>query len=355
MKTIKFMLVILTVIVMLGVALVVGRGITGTWNPAEWGKSEDKPVEGNENDDNNPSSVDVSFDLGFNDVQENCVKMSFAKLPRNAYRANGVDDNALISYTVNAEVYPNTAPDKRLSWDLTCDDDINVSTYLTLTSVTDYSCVVVCKKAFPDYVFTLKATSLESGVFASIKIRCEGIPTDMSVVDLKGNNELSASWNNQNEFTINLTNDIGFIGESYAETITIKSVTLAGTVDTYGKYFVSTPTSGTSALTISPSYTETHKSKDINEYYSVSDLFTLSVNNQTLIINASAYPVGTFQKSDTGYLHNGTYGTMLTNVVTSPTNVYLTITLSCGNIYKTVHVDLNVGVVSVNLGNDIVW
>ncbi len=276
-----------------------------------------------------------------------------AKLPHSAYRANGVSDNALVSYTVNATLYPSNVEDKRLSWKLTCEDEIDISTYLTITVSEDTSsCVLTCLKAFPEHVIKLTATSLDSGAYGSVNIRCEGIPTGMTVTDTDGNSTLSVKWANAKDFNVNLTNDIGFIGDSYRQNITVKQVTVYGTVDCYGIYFVDQLT-GLNGLSLSPSYTEVYSTKNINEVYP--NIVTVAVDNGILTITPVAYPLGSAESSSTGVVVNGKRGTKFTNAVLPPKDVYVEIIIACGDIEKTVRVDINNGVQSVSLGSDIVW
>lgn len=115
-------------------------------------------VSGNKTDDdlNNKQDgedSDTSFSGGsaIGDIVDNGVTLLSAVLPRSAYEANGVPEQAETAYNLTAEVMPDYASNKMLDWSISWQDSESewasgkeVTDYVTITPTTDGALTAVC-------------------------------------------------------------------------------------------------------------------------------------------------------------------------------------------------------------------
>lgn len=179
------------------------RGNDGKW----FGNFKD--ISGWHWTDNTPSDKNTSnLDLLFEEGENNGITMLTALLPRSAYAANGVSERAQVAYNITATIYPTTAENKLVDWALQwADDGSNVTTHASLSIPSDGSLTVTLAvtQAFPDRNMKLICTSRDSGASGFALIRCEGLPTSMTV---EGSETIinNCRWGNSNTYSINLSN-----------------------------------------------------------------------------------------------------------------------------------------------------
>ncbi len=96
---------------------------------------------------------DTSFSGGsaIGDIIDNGVTLLSAVLPRSAYKANGVSEQAETAYTLTAEVTPDYASDKMLDWAISWQNSESewasgkeVTDYVTITPTVDGASTAVC-------------------------------------------------------------------------------------------------------------------------------------------------------------------------------------------------------------------
>lgn len=103
-------------------------------------------------------------------VENNGVKLMSAKLPKEAYAANGIDPLADTAYTVTATVEPADADDKTIDWTISFKNPSSswangksVTDYGTITATSDGALTAnfVCKQAFGEQII-ITATSRDN-------------------------------------------------------------------------------------------------------------------------------------------------------------------------------------------------
>lgn len=136
------------------------NGNLKTWH---WTDKSPAGVGGNVGDNNNNSGKDDNFTGGseIGDVVDKGIKLYSAEIPRAAYAANGVSEQAENAYTITAEVSPDYASDKALDWLVSwfnADSEFasgkTVTDYVTITPTADgaSSAVCVCLQDFGEPV-----------------------------------------------------------------------------------------------------------------------------------------------------------------------------------------------------------
>ena len=330
-----------------------GNGNVKTWHWSSLDKGiTDTPPDDKPDDKPTTNGETGNLDFVMTEGENNGFTLLSAKLPRAAYSANGISEDAELAYVVTATLYPADAENQLVDWALVWEDDETpVTSCVTLTIPEDgsLSVTLVCTEAFPNRAIKLICTSRDSGASAYKLIRCEGIATEILV-----NNATAISdcrWGNTNTYAINLSNALDYVGEAQYETLTVKSVTLYGTVSHYDKYYVPDTTLG---LNQGSTWHEGWTEIALSEKYP--NALTASVSGHNLVLEMIAYPSKTAGGSNYGYKNpaGGGYGIMFSDVYTTPENAYAEIVIGTDRMEKTFRVDFSVGVTGVSLGDDII-
>lgn len=352
-KTKKRVIACVTALILAG-AVFVGIGTDGfrDWDAKTWFNSwgTEQPA----TDDKTSGGLDFDFSEG---EANNGVSYMIAKIPRSAYPANNISDTVKVAYSITATLIPDNVDNKLVDWSLVWgDDESPVTTCASLNIPSDGSLTVTLSllSAFPDRDMKLICTSRDSGVSGFLFVRCEGIPTSITV----GGSESSITgcrWGNTNTYAINLTNEIGYISESQYSKITVASVTLHGTATSYGKYFLKGDLGP--ALTslyqgVTPNWSEGSKQGELSEYFPNAVQASISEHNLVITVANSVISYG---KYTANVMQNGASGVMFENVVIGKQNeTYAEIVLQIGELEKTFRVDFTVSVTGVVIGDDIV-
>lgn len=256
--------------------------------------------------------------------------------------------NGGISITVTATVYPSNVENKLVDWKLVwAEDETSVTSCVTLDIPTDGSLTVTltCTEAFPNKPMKLICTSRASGASAFIEVRCDGIPSEMTV---DGGTTIDVHWNNTSQYDIELDNLINYIGDSYYDVLTVKSVTINGTIDYYNWLWKANSTSAfDGTYTVAGNHTQ-YQLKDL-----YSDAVTASISNRKLTLSVIAYPSTTYSSSlfNTACPNStmGGVGAKWTDVYFLPEDVSADIVIGTGNLTETIHVNFIIDVSSITL------
>ncbi|MGN0812943.1 MAG: hypothetical protein ACI4MQ_05520 [Candidatus Coproplasma sp.] len=173
-----FMIVIIIAVVLgVGVMLIgyVSRNDEGKWfsnsDLASWHWSDNKKDEDNgnkdENKDENNGNVIIT---GGN--SDSGVSVYSAVLPRSAYEANGISENADTAIKLTATIKPDYAYNKKVAWSVKWQNESaewaqgkTVTDYVSVDSVGDLEANAICKQAFGEPVeitCTVEGTEIKS-------------------------------------------------------------------------------------------------------------------------------------------------------------------------------------------------
>lgn len=166
MKTIgKVIAVVLAILVVFGLAVGIGRAITGTWDIRDWGKQTEcvhEYIDGVCKHCGQPEISENESGAFISEITEYGVKLASAKISRANYNAYGVSSQAESANIITATILPENADFKQLDWSLefvpregiTADTEWvegkNVTDYLTLIPTSDgaNTAVLTCLQPF---------------------------------------------------------------------------------------------------------------------------------------------------------------------------------------------------------------
>lgn len=347
----------ITAIIAVFLAILCGAYVTlslvfGSWNPVKW---TDRPTHGDEN--NKPALDSPNLDLSFEEGENNGISMLTALLPRSAYAANGVSERAQVAYNVTATIYPSTAENKLVDWALKwADDGANVTTHASLSIPSDGSLTITLSvtEAFPDRNMKLICTSRDSGASGFALIRCEGLPTAITVEGSETTIN-NCRWGNSNTYSINLSNSLGFVGDAQYDKLTVKSVTLKGHIQHYDMVFFPNVFGDLNKIESSgqgSTYSEGGSVIQLSEKYP--NALTASISERKLVLTMSAFPNSTCTSYNVGSTVNGSTGTKIFGYNSSPKDAYAEIVLQVGNLTKTFRVNFVVGVTGIEMGDIVI-
>lgn len=343
----------ITAIIAVFLAILVGAYVTlslvfGSWNPVKW---TDRPTHGGNS--NNTTTDNPNLDLSFEEGENNGISMLTALLPRSAYAANGVSERAQVAYNITATIYPTTAENKLVDWALQwADDGSNVTTHASLSIPSDGSLTVTLAvtQAFPDRNMKLICTSRDSGASGFALIRCEGLPTAITVEGSETTIN-NCRWGNSNTYSINLSNSLGFVGDAQYSKLSVKSVTLHGYIQYYDMVFYpnifNSDISKIEASGQGSTYSEGGSRINLTEKYP--NALKATISGRNLVLTMSAYPSATCTSTNVGSSVNGTTGTKVFGYNSAPKDAYAEVVLQSGSLVKTFRVDFVVGVTGVGL------
>lgn len=302
------------------------------YKPAEWFKKPEQ-VEGEQPKDDINSYVVSSMSL-------------YAAAPQS---------NDGISQTVTAKIYPSTAINKAVDWQLVwADDETPVTSCVTLNVPTDGSLTVTltCTEAFPDRTMKLICTSRDSGVTASTEVRCEGVPSSMTV---DGGSTVNINWSKTSNYAIELSNLINYVGDSKYNALTVSSVTVHGTIDYYDVLWVNNVTASFNDIASASSwnYYSGYRQYNLTDLYSTP--LTASISNRKLVLSAIAYPAAKCSMHNNGASAPsggpGGYGARSDEVYLAPKDVYADVVIATGSFSKTIRVNFIVGVTALSFNS----
>lgn len=216
------------------------------WNVKTWfgrGGSNNIVQPDNPNPPIDTSAIDGAV---MSDGENNGIALLTAKLPRSAYSANGISENADTAYILTATITPDEATDKRVrytaAWsnaDSEWAQDKAISDYLTIKQ-TDYAltATVECKQAFGEQI-VITCTSLDnSAAYATclVDYRVRILGNSFIGAWVSGAGDPSCSFNTKNtdglvtaylyadsvmSFSVSTDKSVGSISDTYTCTATI--------------------------------------------------------------------------------------------------------------------------------------
>lgn len=149
-------------------AIVIGLGAVSSWftnwNIKTWFGRGGGTITQPNKDDMSKDKEKSSDGAIIADGESNGIRVMTAKLPRAAYKANGISEQADTAYILTATVEPASATDKTVDWavewvnsDSDWASEKTVTDYVTVTPVSDgaLTATVECKQAFGEQVKVL--------------------------------------------------------------------------------------------------------------------------------------------------------------------------------------------------------
>ncbi len=322
---------------------------TGKQKPSEWfKKSETEQITAVSDFNGENKTVDG---VVVNAKVSQGIRLMSAKLfTAGTYSAEGV------SQTVTATIYPVSAVNKAVDWALVWSDTgepVTDCVSLIIPSDGALTVTLTCTKAFPDRSMKLICTSRDSGVRAELSVTCEGKPSDITI---NNGSAVSVNWSKSATYNISLDNAFGYVGEKFYNDLTVKSVTLYGTIKHYDVAYVNRFESGGTAV-----YNNELSDYDGVITYDFAEKYpnalSASISGHSLNLSAISLPSATYGSCSTGApaIHGGGNGTRYSDVTLAPENVYADVVVGTGSLTKTVRVNFIAGVTSISMSNAVVF
>lgn len=250
--------------------------------------------------------------------------------------ATVASENGSVSKTLTAVVLPDDAPNKAVDWTIKWSDDAplkdkNISEYITVTPASDgaLTATVTCKKAFRGSMAIVKVVTRAGGYTATCTVAYEGKPTSMSI---NSGASGKANYLGSNSYTVALENVFGDLGESFYNSISVKSYIWGGTY--YGGKYTNLAWSELGTLNIADL-------ANMNEYISVAySNKKLTVSNIKSLIGAYASKVQSSQ------------GEQYLGRVQKDVDMYVDVTLAANGVEKTIRVDFENVTITANGGKN---
>lgn len=250
--------------------------------------------------------------------------------------ATVASENGSVSKTLTATITPASAENKKVNWSVSWADDAalkdkNISEYITVTPASDgaLTATVTCKKAFRGSMAIVKVVTRDGGYAATCTVAYEGKPTSMSI-----NSGVSgkANYLGSNSYTVALENVFGDLGESFYNSILVKSFTWGGT------YYGGKQTNGTWSELGTLNIADL---ANMNEYISVSySDKKLTVSNIKSLIGAYSSKAQSSQ------------GEQYLGRVQKDVDMYVDVTLAATGVEKTIRVDFENVTITANGGKN---
>lgn len=315
---------------------------TGKVKPSEWfAQSENVAVEDRAN-------AEV---LAANNVRGISL-MSSPRLMSAPLKA-AAQSNEGVTQTVTAKIIPENAANKAVDWQLVwADDNSAVTDCVTLNVPSDgaLTVTITCMSSFAGRDMKLICTSRASGVTATATITCKGIPSSMTV---NGGTTITQNWNQSASYDIALSNVFGYVGDSFYNDLTVKSVKVNGTIQHYSYVWVS----DVGASSIGSSYdTYGAESSTITLAEKYPDAVNATVANRKLNISVMAYPATSWRSASNGSARPNPnvpgYGCTFYDVYFAPENVSVEIVVGTGSLTQKITVNLVATVEGVSLNSN---
>ncbi len=148
-------------------------------NQTEMKDPADNDGENEDNEGNNGNASEDFTGSVIEDSNNNGIKLLSAKLPREAFKANGVSEQADSAYTLTAEVFPDYASDKLLDWSVSWRNSESefsrgkvVTEYVTVTPTADgaFTAICACLKDFGESVTITVSSRSNPEVFCTVTV-----------------------------------------------------------------------------------------------------------------------------------------------------------------------------------------
>ena len=250
--------------------------------------------------------------------------------------ATVASENGSVSKTLTATITPASAENKKVNWSVSWADDAalkdkNISEYITVTPASDgaLTATVTCKKAFRGSMAIVKVVTRDGGYTATCTVAYEGKPTSMSI---NSGASGKANYLGSNSYTVALENVFGDLGESFYNSISVKSYIWGGTY--YGGDCTNGTWSNFGTLNISDL-------KNMNEYISV------SYSNKKLTVSNIKSLIGAYSSKA-----QSSQGEQYLGRVQKDVDMYVDVTLAANGVEKTIRVDFENVTITANGGKN---
>lgn len=275
-------------------------------------------------------SKDLVSDMGNSDFQGKSISLLSGV-------ATTASDGS-VSQTITAVISPADAANKLVDWSVAWVDgtplaSAKIGDYITITPSSDgaLTATVTCKKAFRGSVAFIKVVTREGGYVATCNVSFEGKPSSLQI---NGGNSGKANYQGSNSYTVALENVFGDVGDSFYDSLVVKSYTWGGTF--YGGTYNTTNNQWSNLNTYNISDLSL-----IDSYISVSYADKkLTVLNKQSLIGAYASSQGSSQ------------GAIYTKRVQKDVDMYVDVTLESAGVEKTIRVDFENVTISANGGKN---
>lgn len=243
-----------------------------------------------------------------------------------------------VSQTLTAVISPADAANNKVDWSVAWLDgtplaSAKIGDYITITPSSDgaLTATVTCKKAFRGSVACIKVVTRDGGYVATCNVSYEGKPSSLQI---NGGNSGKANYQGSNSYTVALENVFGDVGDSFYDSLVVKSYTWGGTF--YGGTYNTTNNQWSNLNTYNISDLSL-----IDSYISVSYADKkLTVLNKQSLIGAYASSQGSSQ------------GAIYTKRVQKDVDMYVDVTLESAGVEKTIRVDFENVTISANGGKN---
>ncbi len=245
-------------------------------------------------------------------------------------------EDGSVSKTLTATITPASAENKKVNWSVSWADDAalkdkNISEYITVTPASDgaLTATVTCKKAFRGSMAIVKVVTRDGGYTATCTVAYEGKPTSMSI---NSGASGKANYLGSNSYTVALENVFGDLGESFYNSISVKSYIWGGTY--YGGDCTNGTWSNFGTLNISDL-------KNMEEYISV------SYSNKKLTVSNIKSLIGAYSSKA-----QSSQGEQYLGRVQKDVDMYVDVTLAANGVEKTIRVDFENVTITANGGKN---
>ena len=244
--------------------------------------------------------------------------------------------NGTVSKTLTAEITPSTVSNKKVNWSVAWSSDAAlkdkpISDYITVTPTADgaLTATVTCKKAFRGSTAVIKVVTREGGYAATCTVAYEGKPTSMSI---NSGASGKANYLGSNSYTVALENVFGDLGESFYNSISVKSFIWGGTY--YGGKQTNGTWSGLGTLNIS-------------DLANMADYISVSYFNKKLTVSNTKSLIGAYVSAS-----QTSQGESFVGRVQKDVDMYVDVTLTATGVEKTIRVDFENVTISANGGKN---
>lgn len=245
-------------------------------------------------------------------------------------------EDGSVSKTLTATITPASAENKKVNWSVSWADDAalkdkNISEYITVTPASDgaLTATVTCKKAFRGSMAIVKVVTRDGGYTATCTVAYEGKPTSMSI---NSGASGKANYLGSNSYTVALENVFGDLGESFYNSISVKSYIWGGTY--YGGKYTNLAWSELGTLNIADL-------ANMNEYISV------SYSNKKLTVSNIKSLIGAYSSKA-----QSSQGEQYLGRVQKDVDMYVDVTLAANGVEKTIRVDFENVTITANGGKN---
>ena len=245
-------------------------------------------------------------------------------------------EDGSVSKTLTATITPASAENKKVNWSVSWADDAalkdkNISEYITVTPASDgaLTATVTCKKAFRGSMAIVKVVTRDGGYTATCTVAYEGKPTSMSI---NSGASGKANYLGSNSYTVALENVFGDLGESFYNSISVKSYIWGGT------YYGGDCTNGTWS---------NFGTLDISDLKNMEEYISVSYSNKKLTVSNIKSLIGAYSSKA-----QSSQGEQYLGRVQKDVDMYVDVTLAANGVEKTIRVDFENVTITANGGKN---